>query len=294
MKRDSSSVGPTRFRSLLALGTVCAAVLPSGPQFRACADEAAGSTAPRTRETSPDQSPQEPPGQFVLPAGEVVHPLAMLPIHFAAPLEPAGTRVAPRGGPTDAGPSPPAPTTTQAAGYASPEEPARPDLASTSSHEPLPLGQPGGPRSAGPHRPGAPRSAQMLWRTGSSVAVVLGLFVLLAWCARRGPWNARRRLPEGVLEILGQVPGPGKQTLQLMRMGNKLLLVAVTAQGLEKLTEIDDPHEVAPLLAACRHDRPGAASAAFRQVLDQLDAQPPAAARVRTRHADDPWEGYRA
>jgi hypothetical protein len=48
------------------------------------------------------------------------------------------------------------------------------------------------------------------------------------------------------------------------------LLVSVTPAGVETLTEVTDPDEVAHLAGLCRQSQPGSSSAAFRQVFSQM------------------------
>lgn len=103
-----------------------------------------------------------------------------------------------------------------------------------------------------------------------SLAVVLGLFLAAAWMLRRGMPQSAQRLPNDVVEMLGRAPLAGRQQLQLIRCGNKLLLVAVSTAGVETLTEITEPAEVDRLAGLCRQARPDSASVSFGQTLAQL------------------------
>jgi flagellar biogenesis protein FliO len=107
-----------------------------------------------------------------------------------------------------------------------------------------------------------------------SLGVVLGLFVLIAWVARRWSPTGTALLPKEAVEWLGRPPLVARQQMHLVRVGNKLLLVAISAGGIEKLTEVTEPAEVEHLLALCRRGQPGSSSAAFREVLSQLAAEP--------------------
>jgi hypothetical protein len=64
--------------------------------------------------------------------------------------------------------------------------------------------------------------------------------------------------------------------MQLVRIGDKLLLVAITAAGAQTLTEITDRAEVERLAAACEAVRGNSATTNFRQVLSQLESEPAA------------------
>ncbi|MEN6449912.1 MAG: flagellar biosynthetic protein FliO [Thermoguttaceae bacterium] len=84
-----------------------------------------------------------------------------------------------------------------------------------------------------------------------SLAVVLGVFFLGAWLYRRSMPQARAPLPQEAFAVLGRAPLAYRHQAQLVRCGNKLLLVCVTAAGAETLTEITDPAEVERLLGVC-------------------------------------------
>lgn len=108
----------------------------------------------------------------------------------------------------------------------------------------------------------------------SSLAIVLGLFFLVVWFLRRGTGTAGGALPSDVLQVLGRSQLSPKQQLQLIRVGEKLVLVAVSAAGVQTLTEVTSADEVERLAAACEGTRSGSASDSFRQVLAQLGNQP--------------------
>ena len=94
------------------------------------------------------------------------------------------------------------------------------------------------PRSAGP---AAAASSLRRRRSGEirsglpspialagSLAVVLGLFFALVWVFRRAAPKGSTLLPGEVVEVLGRAPLAGRQSMHLLRCGNKLLLVSVT------------------------------------------------------------------
>ena len=132
-------------------------------------------------------------------------------------------------------------------------------LAISPSHH-VRLGEPGS-------RPGAVSS---LLTVGSSLAVVLGLFLLVAWMFKRALPGQSGLLPREVVEVLGRTSLGARQQVHLVRCGNKLLLVSSTPGGMETLTEIAEPDEVQRLSALCRQTQPGSSTAAFRQVFQQL------------------------
>ncbi len=120
----------------------------------------------------------------------------------------------------------------------------------------------------------------------SSLAIVLGLFAALVWFSKRFAPAGSAALPKEAVELLGRAPLAGRQTMQLIRVGNRLLLVALSAAGAETLTEITDPLEVEHLAGLCRRGKPDSASASFGRVLSQLTSEPSVPApRTRVRGA---------
>jgi flagellar biogenesis protein FliO len=150
--------------------------------------------------------------------------------------------------------------------------------------EPIPLPPPSGrsaaePRQSEPHR----RGVAMI--VTSSLAIVLGLFFLVVWLSRRALPKSQSALPTDVLEVLGRTTLATRHHLQLVRLGQRMLLISVSADGARTLAEIADPDEVNHLAALCKQEQPGSISASFRQVLDQLGTQstPAAPAAESTR-----------
>lgn len=84
-----------------------------------------------------------------------------------------------------------------------------------------------------------------------SLAAVLGLFLVIAWLMRRGMPAAARSLPSEAVEVLGRTPLAGRQQMHLVRFGNKLLLVCVSPEGANSLSEVTDPAEIEHLTQLC-------------------------------------------
>ncbi len=85
-------------------------------------------------------------------------------------------------------------------------------------------------------------------RLGSSLAIVLGVFACFLLVQR---WlNAPRResVPTDVIRVYGRVPLNPRQRLLLVRVGQRLLVLLESPQGIGRLAEIVDPEEVARLL----------------------------------------------
>ena len=126
--------------------------------------------------------------------------------------------------------------------------------------------------STGDAEPGKrPGGLSSLVTVGGSLAVVLGIFFCIVWMLRRASPGRSALLPSEAYEVLGRAPLANHHQAHLVRCGNKLLLVCVTATGAETLTEITDPAEVERMTALCRNSRPSSPTLSFRQVFQQAE-----------------------
>jgi flagellar protein FliO/FliZ len=109
---------------------------------------------------------------------------------------------------------------------------------------------------------------------GMGLAIVITLFVVTAWLLRRGPAKPTGVLPAEAFSVLGRAPLTAQSFAQLLRLGNKLVLVAVTPDGAQTLAEVTDPAEVDRIAGLCVSNRGAGPSAEFQQVLAQLSREP--------------------
>jgi flagellar protein FliO/FliZ len=109
---------------------------------------------------------------------------------------------------------------------------------------------------------------------GAGLAIVIALFLLFAWTMRRGGPKPSGMLPEAAFAVLGRAPLTSQSFAQLLRVGNKLVLVAMSADGAQPLAEVTDPLEVDRIAGLCVAGKPNGSSAEFQQVLAQLSKEP--------------------
>jgi flagellar biogenesis protein FliO len=119
-----------------------------------------------------------------------------------------------------------------------------------------------------------------------SLAIVVGVFLLLAWLLKRGLPRSAAMLPREAFDVLGRAPLAKGHYVHLVRCGNKLLLISVMPGGAETLTEITDALEVDRIAGICQQSRPSSATAGFRQVFEQLGHTSPAARSPRGKSSD--------
>lgn len=130
----------------------------------------------------------------------------------------------------------------------------------------------------------------------SSLGIVLAVFFAFVWLTRRAAPKGMAPLSKEVVESLGRAPLLGRQQMQLIRVGNKLVLLSVTATGADALTEITDPVEVDRLAGLCRQAQAGSISHTFRQILAQAATEPapPSPPNQRQTRRSGSLEAYRA
>jgi flagellar biogenesis protein FliO len=107
---------------------------------------------------------------------------------------------------------------------------------------------------------------------GSRLAVVLGLFAALLLIQRwlGGPRSST--LPTDVIQVYGRAPLTAKQQLLLVRVGERLLILLESGQGISRLAEITDPAEVSRLSERFRQEPAPGRTALAREFLSQIGA----------------------
>lgn len=99
-----------------------------------------------------------------------------------------------------------------------------------------------------------------------SLFAVLVAIGLLAYLARRFVPSVRT-MNGGAIEVLGRSHLAAKQTLVLVRIGRRVLLLGATGDRIATLCDVHDPDEVAELLVATSRGRQSGSSAKFTGML---------------------------
>jgi flagellar biogenesis protein FliO len=100
-----------------------------------------------------------------------------------------------------------------------------------------------------------------------SLLIVLSVFFVLVYLMKKVSPAGSRQLPKEVFENLGRTQLTQKIQLNLLRLGNRLILVSITADGVQALTEVTDTDEVVPLLGMCRQLDKNSSTEVFRKTL---------------------------
>jgi len=119
-------------------------------------------------------------------------------------------------------------------------------------------------------------------RVFGALVVVVGLILVVRAVLRRvaatgglrGQLGAGGRAPSGVLEVLGRYPIARGQTLVLLRVDQRVLLLSQSGAGFRTLANFDSPTDVASLLMKTRDESSESLSGKFKQMLSAFERDP--------------------
>ena len=94
-----------------------------------------------------------------------------------------------------------------------------------------------------------------IWTTLGSLALVVGLILLIAKLFKKNGGLSSGGLPREAIEVLGRQPIDARQSIHLIRLGSRILVVGSAPEGMTTLTEIDDPVEVDYLAGVCQSNQ---------------------------------------
>lgn len=101
-------------------------------------------------------------------------------------------------------------------------------------------------RSESSQHPSSMNGKSQLMDVGVKLGIVVGVFLIVMILMSKKTDSSA--IPKEAIEVLGRVPFSGKQALQLVRFGQKLVLVESSANGLKPISEMTDPVEVQNML----------------------------------------------
>jgi len=142
-----------------------------------------------------------------------------------------------------------------------------------------PAGEAAGSKADGPFEGGA----GWLVRTAGALGLVIALAVLLRTAlvrASRGvggigaQLGAGGRAPSGLLSVLGRYPVARGQTLVLLKVDTRVLLLCQSSEGFSTLSEISDPEEVASILLKARDEENESLGKRFGSMLRLFERDP--------------------
>lgn len=105
---------------------------------------------------------------------------------------------------------------------------------------------------------------------GGSLLIVIAAFFLLAILFRKVSPQGNRPLPKEAFECLGRYFLTQKHQLQVLRLGNRIVLVSVMPDKVSTLAEITDPDETVAFLGLCRRLDKNSATEMFRKTIANM------------------------
>lgn len=116
----------------------------------------------------------------------------------------------------------------------------------------LPLSRPGnGEEGKESDRGRVGSTSSQLGMTVVALTAVLLLIAVLAKVLKKHTPLASQSLPDDVLSLLGRKMIDQRNAVQFLRLGDRILVVGVSVDGLRTLAEITDPVEVDRIAGAC-------------------------------------------
>jgi len=112
------------------------------------------------------------------------------------------------------------------------------------------------------------------WGTLGGLTAVLALVFLSAKVVRKSLPAAARSLPPEVVQVLGRKSLDYRNTIHLVRLGSKLLVLGSSQEGLATLSEITDAVEVDYLAGLCKPAAASSLTESFNQLFKRVKNPP--------------------
>ena len=109
-----------------------------------------------------------------------------------------------------------------------------------------------------------------LFSIGGSLLIVVACFFMLVILFRKVAPQSSRLLPKEAFECLGRYFLTQKHQVQVLKLGNRIVLVSVMPEGVTTLAEITDPDETVAFLGLCRRLDENSATEVFRKTVANI------------------------
>jgi flagellar biogenesis protein FliO len=126
------------------------------------------------------------------------------------------------------------------------------------------------------------------------LVLLSGVFIAVVWYLKRSP-RTRKYFGAGPIKVLSRAHLGPRQTLYLVKAGERVLLIGQGGDGLNTLMEVSDPGEVSRTLALVEESAPESMTSTFRAALasasrrgDQPTTQHPAGTSARASASKRP------
>jgi flagellar biosynthetic protein FliO len=117
-------------------------------------------------------------------------------------------------------------------------------------------------------------STSIIGTIGTALAFVLALILIGAWLVRKAyPGSSLLFGSLPVLQVLGRTHLGAKQSLVLVKLDSKLILLGLTDHQINPVLTLDDPEEVSRLLTFIEQARPTGITSGFRQFFSRESSE---------------------
>jgi flagellar biogenesis protein FliO len=120
-----------------------------------------------------------------------------------------------------------------------------------------------------------PRSSWTVW---AMLVVIVGAAAGLSLWTRRGGVGGHWKLPSTVFQVLGKSPVGPNQSVTLLRLGERVLLVSSSGPAIQTLAVVTDPVEVATITSECLSKRSAQLTELTRRPSAPVQSDAPAVA----------------
>jgi len=107
----------------------------------------------------------------------------------------------------------------------------------------------------------------------AALVLVLVVIGLVFWAVRKYVPGMRRLTGSGVVRVLARTYLSPRQSVTLIKVGRRILVVGQSADRLSALGEVSDEQEVSELLGLCRSEGDGSLSRSFQKVFQDVDRE---------------------
>ena len=111
------------------------------------------------------------------------------------------------------------------------------------------------------------------WRPFLSLLAVLALIVLCAWLFRRFFPGSQHGRTNSAIEIIARSAISPKQSVCLIRLGRRLLLVGLSPNHMANLSVVNDPEEIALIMGEMEKQMPNSISKTFDKLFHRETQQ---------------------
>ncbi len=154
---------------------------------------------------------------------------------------------------------------------AEPQAPAEPKAAAPEQARPLGAPSSTSQRLLGPRSDADPGAGSgWFMSTLVSLGVVIGLILALRWFYARLGGRVIASPSSPVVEVLSRTSVAPRNHVLLLRVGGRVLVVSDAGSGMRTLSEIEEPDEVADLLAAVAAAKTSSITGGFNQLLSRF------------------------